>query len=166
MNNDSLEILVDIILHATGSAPILKQKKWAVDQEKPISAIIKFIHKYLKLEPGEKLVSHQTMIVLKILIMIFYSFSVFIHQPNVRPLAGPDHQESVRVLRGKREAGPSLCQESGLGISWGSFSLATISHFPENIILSHSVIILIKNSFCLHAIMCNNRWTLLQNVKL
>lgn len=117
LNNDSLEILVDIILHATGSAPILKQKKWAVDQEKPISAIIKFIHKYLKLEPGEKLVSHQTMIVLKILIMIFYSLSVFIHQPNVRPLAGPDHQESVRVLRGKREAGPSLCQESGLGIS-------------------------------------------------
>ncbi|KXJ68958.1 autophagy protein 12-like [Aedes albopictus] len=46
---------IDIILHATGSAPILKQKKWAVDQEKPISAIIKFIHKYLKLEPGEKL---------------------------------------------------------------------------------------------------------------
>ncbi|XP_058463327.1 autophagy protein 12-like [Malaya genurostris] len=46
---------IDIILHATGNAPILKQKKWAVDQEKSISAIIKFIHKYLKLEPGEKL---------------------------------------------------------------------------------------------------------------
>ncbi|XP_065075883.1 autophagy protein 12-like [Ochlerotatus camptorhynchus] len=47
---------IDIILRATGNAPILKQKKWAVDQEKPISAIIKFIDKHLiKLEPGEKL---------------------------------------------------------------------------------------------------------------
>uniref|UniRef100_A0A2M4AXE3 Ubiquitin-like protein ATG12 n=1 Tax=Anopheles triannulatus TaxID=58253 RepID=A0A2M4AXE3_9DIPT len=46
---------IDIVLHATGSAPILKQKKWSVDQEKPISAIIKFIHKYLKLDPEERL---------------------------------------------------------------------------------------------------------------
>uniref|UniRef100_A0A182MDR9 Ubiquitin-like protein ATG12 n=1 Tax=Anopheles culicifacies TaxID=139723 RepID=A0A182MDR9_9DIPT len=46
---------IDIVLHATGSAPILKQKKWSVDQEKPISAIVKFIHKYLKLDPEERL---------------------------------------------------------------------------------------------------------------
>ncbi|XP_050096421.1 autophagy protein 12-like [Anopheles aquasalis] len=46
---------IDIVLHATGSAPILKQKKWSVDQEKPISAIIKFIHKYLKLDQEERL---------------------------------------------------------------------------------------------------------------
>ncbi|ETN65795.1 autophagy-specific 12 [Anopheles darlingi] len=46
---------IDIVLHATGSAPILKQKKWSVDQEKPISAIIKFIHKYLKLDAEERL---------------------------------------------------------------------------------------------------------------
>lgn len=35
----------------------MKTKKWAVDQEKPISWVIKFIHKYLKLEADEKLVS-------------------------------------------------------------------------------------------------------------
>ncbi|XP_052862924.1 autophagy protein 12-like [Anopheles cruzii] len=46
---------IDIVLHATGSAPILKQKKWSVDPEKPISAIVKFIHKYLKLDPEERL---------------------------------------------------------------------------------------------------------------
>ncbi|XP_058126551.1 autophagy protein 12-like [Anopheles ziemanni] len=46
---------IDIVLHATGSAPILKQKKWSVDQEKPISGIVKFIHKYLKLDPEERL---------------------------------------------------------------------------------------------------------------
>uniref|UniRef100_A0A182XYI5 Ubiquitin-like protein ATG12 n=1 Tax=Anopheles stephensi TaxID=30069 RepID=A0A182XYI5_ANOST len=54
-NDKDLAAKLDIVLHATGSAPILKQKKWSVDQEKPISAIVKFIHKYLKLDPEERL---------------------------------------------------------------------------------------------------------------
>lgn len=48
---------VDILLKATGNAPIMKKKKWAVDAEKPIGWIVEFVKKYLKLEPEEKLVS-------------------------------------------------------------------------------------------------------------
>lgn len=49
-------IPVDILLKATGNAPIMKKKKWAVDAEKPIGWIMEFVKKYLKLEPEEKLV--------------------------------------------------------------------------------------------------------------
>lgn len=47
---------VDILLKATGNAPIMKKKKWAVDAEKPIGWIMEFVKKYLKLEADEKLV--------------------------------------------------------------------------------------------------------------
>lgn len=50
-------ISVDILLKATGNAPIMKKKKWAVDAEKPIGWIMEFVKKYLKLEPEEKLVN-------------------------------------------------------------------------------------------------------------
>lgn len=46
---------VDILLKPTGNAPIMKKKKWAVDADKPISWIMEFIKKYLKLEPDEHL---------------------------------------------------------------------------------------------------------------
>ncbi|CAH2036812.1 unnamed protein product, partial [Iphiclides podalirius] len=57
-NNDPGKIdktKVDILLKATGDAPIMKKKKWAVDAEKPIGWIMEFVKKYLKLEPEEKL---------------------------------------------------------------------------------------------------------------
>lgn len=53
----SYVLSVDILLKATGNAPIMKKKKWAVDAEKPIGWIMEFVKKYLKLEPEEKLVS-------------------------------------------------------------------------------------------------------------
>ncbi|KAK3908224.1 Ubiquitin-like protein ATG12 [Frankliniella fusca] len=46
---------IDILLKATGNAPIMKTKKWAVDKDKKIGWIIDFIKKYLKLEPSESL---------------------------------------------------------------------------------------------------------------
>ncbi|CAH1645279.1 unnamed protein product [Spodoptera littoralis] len=49
------KIKIDILLKATGNAPIMKKKKWAVDAEKPIGWIMEFVKKYLKLEPNEKL---------------------------------------------------------------------------------------------------------------
>nr|CAD7428828.1 unnamed protein product [Timema monikensis] len=48
---------VDILLKATGNAPIMKKKKWAVDPDKPIGWIIEFIRKYLKLDPADSLPS-------------------------------------------------------------------------------------------------------------
>uniref|UniRef100_A0A1B0D7A3 Ubiquitin-like protein ATG12 n=1 Tax=Phlebotomus papatasi TaxID=29031 RepID=A0A1B0D7A3_PHLPP len=48
-------LAVDILLNATGNVPIMKKRKWAVDQDKQISWIMKFIHKYLKLDPEEKI---------------------------------------------------------------------------------------------------------------
>ncbi|KAJ2939806.1 hypothetical protein O0L34_g17998 [Tuta absoluta] len=53
VKSDKLKI--DILLKATGNAPIMKKKKWAVDAEKPIGWIMEFVKKYLKLEPEEKL---------------------------------------------------------------------------------------------------------------
>ncbi|KAJ1528054.1 hypothetical protein ONE63_007973 [Megalurothrips usitatus] len=46
---------IDILLKATGNAPIMKTKKWAVDKDKRIGWIIEFIKKYLKLERSESL---------------------------------------------------------------------------------------------------------------
>ncbi|XP_047024220.1 autophagy protein 12-like [Helicoverpa zea] len=49
------KVKIDILLKATGNAPIMKKKKWAVDAEKPIGWIMEFVKKYLKLEADEKL---------------------------------------------------------------------------------------------------------------
>ncbi|KAI8436339.1 hypothetical protein MSG28_004373 [Choristoneura fumiferana] len=57
-NGDTVKsdkVKIDILLKATGNAPIMKKKKWAVDAEKPIGWIMEFVKKYLKLEPEEKL---------------------------------------------------------------------------------------------------------------
>jgi Ubiquitin-like autophagy protein Apg12 len=56
-NFHALNILVDILLNAAGNAAIMKKRKWTVDWMKDINWVSKFIHKYLKLEPEEKLVS-------------------------------------------------------------------------------------------------------------
>ena len=52
-----LNYSVDILLNAAGNAPIMKQRKWTVDWQKDINWVCKFIHKYLKLDSEEKLVS-------------------------------------------------------------------------------------------------------------
>lgn len=62
-------IPVDILLKATGNAPIMKKKKWAVDAEKPIGWIMEFVKKYLKLEPDEKLVITSIMINISFLLI-------------------------------------------------------------------------------------------------
>ncbi|XP_061712860.1 autophagy protein 12-like [Cydia pomonella] len=57
-NGDAMKsdkVKIDILLKATGNAPIMKKKKWAVDAEKPIGWIMEFVKKYLKLEPDERL---------------------------------------------------------------------------------------------------------------
>ncbi|XP_069692194.1 autophagy protein 12-like [Periplaneta americana] len=46
---------IDILLKATGNAPIMKKKKWAVDPERKIGWIMEFMKKYLKLERSEHL---------------------------------------------------------------------------------------------------------------
>ncbi|XP_033335746.1 autophagy-related 12 isoform X2 [Megalopta genalis] len=45
----------NILLKATGNAPIMKQKKWSVSQDSSIGKISDFVRRYLKLEPSEKL---------------------------------------------------------------------------------------------------------------
>lgn len=46
---------IDILLKATGNAPIMKQKKWSVSQDYCIGKISDFIRRYLKLDANEKL---------------------------------------------------------------------------------------------------------------
>ncbi|XP_064643844.1 ubiquitin-like protein ATG12 [Lineus longissimus] len=41
---------IDVLLKATGDAPIMKKKKWAVDPTKKVCWIIEFIKKYIKCE--------------------------------------------------------------------------------------------------------------------
>lgn len=48
---------VCILLNATGNVPIIKKRTWTVDPNKTVSWIQKFIHKYLKLDPSEQIVS-------------------------------------------------------------------------------------------------------------
>lgn len=49
--------LVDILLKATGNAPIMKQKKWTVIQDYQIGRVSEFMRRYLRLESSERLVS-------------------------------------------------------------------------------------------------------------
>lgn len=49
---------IDILLKATGDAPIMKKRKWAVDKKKKIGWIIEFIKKYIKSEPHDSIVSN------------------------------------------------------------------------------------------------------------
>jgi len=65
-----LNFTVDILLKATGNAPIMKQKKWSVCQDNPIGRISEFVRKYLKLDPREKLVRKTFFF-----IFFFYVFS-------------------------------------------------------------------------------------------
>lgn len=46
---------IDILLKATGNAPIMKKKKWSVEPDKTIGWIMEFMKKYLKLERSEQL---------------------------------------------------------------------------------------------------------------
>lgn len=50
-------MVVDLLLKATGDAPIMKKKKWTVDPDKTVAWVITFIRRYLKLEANESLVS-------------------------------------------------------------------------------------------------------------
>ena len=51
-------IAVDVLLKATGDAPIMKKKKWAVDRTKKIKWITEFIRRYINIDPSESLVSY------------------------------------------------------------------------------------------------------------
>ncbi|XP_074605489.1 autophagy-related 12 [Brevipalpus obovatus] len=46
---------VDILLKATGDAPILKKRKWQVEGDKDVSFVINFVKQMLKLEKNENL---------------------------------------------------------------------------------------------------------------
>ncbi|XP_043280981.1 autophagy protein 12-like [Venturia canescens] len=46
---------IDILLKATGNAPIMKKKKWAVSQDQHIGWISDFMKRYLKLDSSERL---------------------------------------------------------------------------------------------------------------
>ena len=48
---------MDILLKATGDAPIMKTKKWTVEADRTIASISQFVKKYLKLAPTDNLVS-------------------------------------------------------------------------------------------------------------
>jgi len=46
---------IEILLKATGNAPILKTKKWMVEKEKTVAAINDFLRKLLKLDSSDTL---------------------------------------------------------------------------------------------------------------
>lgn len=51
INNDK----IDILFKATGNAPIMKKKKWRVEQDRKIGNINGFLRKYLMMEESESL---------------------------------------------------------------------------------------------------------------
>ncbi|KAK8401002.1 hypothetical protein O3P69_002644 [Scylla paramamosain] len=50
-----MALLVDVLLKATGDAPIMKKKKWAVEGEKRVGWVADFIRKYLKMDQNDSL---------------------------------------------------------------------------------------------------------------
>lgn len=49
---------VEVLLKATGDAPIMMKKKWVVSQDQTIGWISEFIKKCIKLGTEERLVSY------------------------------------------------------------------------------------------------------------
>lgn len=86
---------VDILLNATGNVPILKTRKWAVEADKPVSSIIRFIHKYLKLDPEEKLVSYISLLFERKSIKKNILFPVFICKPDICTITRPNSEKSI-----------------------------------------------------------------------
>ena len=54
---------VDILLRATGDAPIMKKKNWRVDSYRTIGWISEFIKRYIKVEGNESLVGVFTFVI-------------------------------------------------------------------------------------------------------
>eukprot|EP00794_Sanderia_malayensis_P008876 gene8876-9826_t len=54
-DKDAKKNKIDVLLKATGDAPIMKKKKWAVDRNKQVAYLIDFIRKYIKCNPSESL---------------------------------------------------------------------------------------------------------------
>ena len=48
---------VDLLLKATGDAPIMVRKKWSVSADQTVGWVITFIRQYLKLSAEDSLVS-------------------------------------------------------------------------------------------------------------
>ncbi|KAG9508734.1 Ubiquitin-like protein ATG12, partial [Fragariocoptes setiger] len=46
---------IEILLKATGDAPIMNKRKWAIESYKKVSSVIEFIRKYISLGPSESL---------------------------------------------------------------------------------------------------------------
>lgn len=129
-------ISVDILLKATGNAPIMKKKKWAVDAEKQIGWIVEFVKKYLKLEPDEKLVSY-TWTFLYLFIVSGKSgiddsagfVPVCVCEPDVCSVAWPAGTQPVPVLRCWRQARTALLPEPGLGLTAASTACACLGEY-------------------------------------
>lgn len=48
---------IDLLLKATGDAPIMSRKKWSVNPDQTVGWVITFIRQYLKLPAEDSLVS-------------------------------------------------------------------------------------------------------------
>lgn len=48
---------VDVILKATGDAPIMKKKKWAIVSSRTVAWVATFVKKFIKLQDTDSLVS-------------------------------------------------------------------------------------------------------------
>lgn len=49
---------IDLLLKATGDAPIMIRKKWSVNADQTVGWVIQFIRQYLQLPAEDSLVSH------------------------------------------------------------------------------------------------------------
>jgi len=57
VDNILVSFAVDILFKATGNAPIMKKSKWSVEENKPVSAMVDFIRRYLKTDIQQSIVS-------------------------------------------------------------------------------------------------------------
>lgn len=105
----------------------MKKRKWAVEGNKPISSIMSFIHKYLKMDAEDKLVSFKMIFIYrfaiicyqynvdfsvetlwKTLIFFFSVFPVSLRKSDICSSTGSNYKESVRLLRIEWEIGAVL----------------------------------------------------------
>ncbi|MPC41371.1 Autophagy protein 12-like [Portunus trituberculatus] len=80
-----VRLSVDVLLKATGDAPIMKKKRWAVEGEKQVGWVAEFIRKYLKLDQNDSLALAVAVhlrvkdVIIHLPFICFHRFHGFVH---------------------------------------------------------------------------------------
>ena len=101
---------IDLLLKATGDAPIMIRKKWSVNPDQTVGWVITFIRQYLNLPAEDSLVSAVSVSAFP------HSVPVLVREPGFCSRTRSGDPQPAPVLWLRRQTGPALRQVAGLGL--------------------------------------------------